>query len=187
MTDVVELEENELETLKAQATKMGISFHPNIGLETIKKRLKAKQEPTIETVKTVETVSKSAPVITKREILNQRKNNALRSIRVQVTCMDPSRKAYQGQIFSVGNRLVGMVKKFVQFEVPFHVPSIILEQIKNAQYRHSYKIRDARGNDIPQSKLVPAFSVVELPELTDAELKDLQQRQAVAAGTRDTL
>ena len=168
----------ELDALKETATELGISFHPNISLEKLKIRVAdAMVNPT------PEPVAEGPTEKTPEEV----KAAALKLVRVQVTCMDPSKREYEGTILQTGNKLIGTVKKYVHFNEPWHVPHCIYDMLKNAKYQTfvTKQVMTSAGipQEIKEGKLVPTYAVSVLPDLTEAELKDLAQRQAMANGT----
>lgn len=174
MTDQTEIQtQDELEVLKARADKMGISYHPSIGVE----KLRAKINETLE--------SDEAPV---EETESQRRlrlrREAAALVRVRVTCMNPSKREWDGEIFTASNAVVGTFKRYVPFnaEDGWHVERMILNQMKQRKCQVFHTVKDSRGNRTRQGKLIPEFAIEELPPLTEKELKELAQRQAMAAG-----
>ena len=119
-----DLMEDELTTLKAKADVMGIKYHPNIGLETLKGKI---EDHAAENV----SVGEVTPVASKPANKNQAsaKKEASRLVRVMVTCMNPMKNEWEGEIFSAGNSVVGTYKKYIPFGVEWHVPTIILKMI----------------------------------------------------------
>ena len=106
---------------------------------------------------------------------------ATKLIRIRLTCMDPNKKGWTGEIFTVSNDIVGTVRKFVPFnaEKGYHVPNIIYKHLKRKKRQEFRTIKTRKGMDIKQGYLVPAFAIEVLPPLTHTELKDLAQRQAM--------
>jgi hypothetical protein len=113
-----------------------------------------------------------------------RKKFAGRLVRCIVTCMNPEKKKWQGEIISVGSAKLGTFKKFVAFNTPdgYHIPQIIFDMMKERKCTVFVDSRDARGQKIKKGKLIPEFSIEILPPLTPNELSDLARRQALAAG-----
>jgi len=167
MTEV-EITKEDLDKLKKRADMLGITYSPNIKFDTLKARIEEK-------------LSATTPVEIKAEIEPKMiaRDNAMKLTGVQLICKDPSKKDWQGEIISSGNAVIGTVKKYVLFNEPYHVPEIILSVLKERQYQRFYKKR-VNGQEITKAKLVPEFDIVYLDPLTDKELKDLAQRQAMA-------
>lgn len=174
---------DELTTLKERADLLGITYHPSIGVEKLRDKINAHLEGTQE--------AETAPVVVEEEqaptgeTLAQRnvrlRKNAAKLIRVNVTCMNPAKKEWEGEIFTAGNSIVGTYKKYVPFntEDGWHVPQIILNQILQRKCQVFYSAKDDRGNKIRKGKQIKEFAVDILPPLTPEELKDLAQRQAM--------
>jgi hypothetical protein len=133
---------------------------------------------------TSRTKSGNRPVISSqnaRRMLIHKKANTL--VRIRVTCMNPNKSKLPGEIFSVGNSSIGFIKKYVPFnaENGWHVPQIILTQIQNRKFTTFYEV-DIGGKKTKRHKLIPEFSVEIMTPLTGQQLKELAQRQRMAAG-----
>lgn len=111
--------------------------------------------------------------------------NAKRLIRIQVTNMNPNKKDYEGEIYTVSNAVVGTFKKYVPFNVPWHVENIIYKNLINRKCQVFYNTRDGRGNSVRKSKEIPELNVVVLPPLTPAEMEELRIHQARANNLDD--
>lgn len=203
MSDVQDLPENEdlengaetlseLDVLKARATQLGIQFHPSIGLEKLRDKVNAKLNDEAEPEEGDEP---AAPAYEPKTALAPEDENpgqkrvrlrreALKLIRVRITCMNPFKKEWEGEIITAGNNGVGTVKRYVPFnnEEGWHVENIILEQLRERKCQIFVTEKDSRGNKIRKGKLIREFAIEILDPLTPAELKDLAQRQAMAAG-----
>lgn len=179
MSDDIEevLVQDELSTLKARAQLLGLSFHPSIGLEKLREKVNGvtAEKPA---------VAESAPAEIESETQKRfrMKQEALRLIRIRVSCMNPAKSEWSGEIFTVGNSTIGSVKKFVPFNIDegWHVPHIMYEQLKERQCQIFTTVRDARGNNVRKGKMIREFNIEVLAPLTPAELADLAQRQAIA-------
>jgi hypothetical protein len=186
-----EVEIDELATLKARADMMGIKYHPSTGVDKLKAKIDLKlagkeEEPEVK----AKPKSKEYPegYVTDAEFQDEafrlRKQTAGKLIRVRVTCMNPSKKEWDGEIISVGSSKIGTYKKFVKFntEEGWHIPFIIYEYLKEKKCAMYHTVQDNKGNKVRKSKLVNEFNIEVLPALTKEELKDLAQRQAMEAG-----
>ncbi len=162
--------EDELEALKARANMLGISYSPNISVATLRKRVAA----ALDSGEEDKPAEAAKP---KGKSQKELQDEASKLIRVRISCHDPMKKEYTGEIFTVLNNVVGVYKRFVQFNEPWHVPAIILEQIKDKKYQQFYSVKDERGNTIRKSKLVNAYSIEYLPALTEDELAKLAADQ----------
>ena len=185
--------EDELEVLKQRASLMGVKFHPSIGLPALREKVNAavlaKGKPAAE-VQPVAFSDSPLPVFgtnapiaeTEPQRRARKKREAGELIRIRITCMNPAKSEWDGEIFTVSNSVVGTFKKFVPFlaEDGWHVPRLMLNMIQMRQCQIFVTARDERGNQVKRSKLIKEFAVEILPSLTPAELQDLAQRQAMA-------
>lgn len=162
---------DELTALKARADMMGVKYHPSISLEKLKEKITAHMNA--EEVK-----PEAAPEMDRAAL----QRNASELVRIRVTCMNPAKKEWEGEIFTVGNSVVGTFKKYVPFNADegWHVPRIIYEQLKDRECQVFTTVRDARGNSTRKGKLIKEFAIEVLPNLTEEEIKELAQRQAMA-------
>jgi hypothetical protein len=114
----------------------------------------------------------------------EKKRKANRLVRIRLTCMNPNKKNFTGEIISVGSSKLGEFKKFVPFnsEEPYHVPEIIYKELKNRKCRINQVVKLPNGQEVNRYKLINEFAIEVLPPLTPEEIKDLAQRQAMAGG-----
>jgi hypothetical protein len=193
--DAVEDTMDELAVLKQRADIMGIKYHPNIKLESLKAKVAAKLDGEVgngyedEEIETINTATKAMAADTftplKKEtpaqLKEKRKQEALKLVRIRVSCMNPVKANMKGEIFCVGNSEMGMIKKFVPFnaEQGWHVPNIILQEIKNKKFVSHYSTKIG-NKTVNQHKLIPEYSIEILDPLTPEELKDLANRQLMS-------
>ena len=178
-TQVVDTQESELDALKLRADQLGIKYHPTIGVEKLREKVnEALASGGVDA--TADEESQDAPVNAGKG--KGTRSEALALVRVRITCMNPNKKEWEGEIFSTGNSVIGTVKKFVPFEVEWHVPRVILNMIKRRQYQTYVTKSTPNGGKVKTGKLVREFAVEELPPLTEKELAELKQRQLMAAG-----
>lgn len=172
--DVIEMP-TEMESLKARADLLGISYHPSIGLDKLRDKVNAALVPTEEDKPVVVDESESA-------VRRRQQQEALELVRIRVSCMNPNKKEWEGEIFSVGNNLVGTQRKYVPFNIDegWHVPRIIYNMIADRQCQVFVSVKDERGNTVRKGKLIKEFAVEVLPQLTTEELTELARRQAMA-------
>ena len=174
----------ELDALKELARDMGIEFKNSIGLVKLRERVADFDSSSLEAP-----AAEAAPVVTsaKRPSITELKAQSAKLVRVRVACMNPNKREWEGELFCTGNAKIGTFKKFVPFDVEWHVPNIILTMIqqRKCQVFVSKKIRTDSGIVVPTKtgKLIKEYAVEILPALTDAERKGLAQRQAMSAGT----
>jgi len=180
-TDNETLVQDELVTLKARADLMGVKYHPSISADKLREKIAAAladREPEVvepEKAPTKEVESENALRIRKRR-------EAAELVRVRVTCMNPIKKEWDGEIFTAGNSVVGSFSKYVPFNVDegWHVPRIILNQLEDRRCQIFHTVTDSRGNKTRKGKLIKEFAIEVLPQLTKEELEELARRQAMA-------
>jgi hypothetical protein len=112
------------------------------------------------------------------------KRNAGRLVRCRITCMNPMKREWTGEIISVGSARLGTFKKFIPYnlDTPYHIPKIIYEYLKERKCRIGTTQKLPNGQEVNRHKLVNEFAIEVLPPLTPAELHELKQRQAMAEG-----
>lgn len=161
---------DELATLKARADMLGITYHPSIGVEKLKEKISA-----------VTSNQPKEPETVVGDVKNDPKADALRLIRIRLQCMNPAKKEWEGEIISVGNSVVGTVKKYIPFNADegWHVPKMLFDYLNDKQCQVFVTVKDSRGNSIRRGKLIKEFSIEVLPPLTADELKEMARRQAL--------
>lgn len=173
--------QDELDALKARANLLGVKFHPSISLEKLREKVNAAvtSEGEAEEAPNTPSETKEETIGEKRKRL---KAEALKLIRIRLTCLNPAKKEWEGEIITVGNSLIGSVKKFVPFNADdgWHVPYVIYQQLKERQCQIFQTATDARGNKVRKGKLIKEFAIEVLPPLTKEELEELARRQAMA-------
>ena len=175
---------DELTLLKQRAQTLGIKFHPSIGLESLRSKVSAALTGEDAEEAAEEPVPEAPAAESRIQMRNRLRKEASALVRVRVTCMNPNKKEWKGEIFTASNSIVGTFRKYVQFntEEGWHVPQIILNMIKARQFQTFYTIKNERGVAVRKGKLIPEFAVEVLPPLTEEELLELSRRQALAGG-----
>jgi hypothetical protein len=176
--------QDELASLKARADMMGVNYHPSIGLEKLRDKVNAAVTSTPEDADIKEAVSivKSSAVESESEKRGRIRAEASELIRVRVTCMNPAKKEWEGEIFACGNSLVGTFTKFVPFNIDegWHVPRILLNMMEDRRCQIFSTAVDSKGNKTRTGKLIKEFAIEVLPALTQDDLHELAQRQAMS-------
>ena len=111
---------------------------------------------------------------------NKRKE-ATQLIRVVIVCNNPAKLKYPGETFGAGNSTVGTHKRYVPFnnQEGWHVPLIILNTIKERMCPVTYEKEDIKGRSTSATRLIPEFTVTELPPLTPKAIQELAMRQKI--------
>lgn len=180
MSENLGVVQDELTILKARADLLSIQYHPSIGLEKLREKIAA---ALVDAPAALVTPVVAAPEV-ETEIMRQRrlKREAHALVRIRLTCMNPAKKEWDGEIITTGNSLIGTVSKFVPFnaEEGWHVPHIIYEQLV-ARMCQVFVVKKTKGGvSVREGKLIREFAIEIMPQLTTAELHDLAQRQAMA-------
>lgn len=180
--DAVEVTQDELTTLKARADLMGVPYHPSISLAKLREKVNGAiqgEAPKVEVAPEAE------------ETVNQKrsrmKKEMLALVRIRLTCMNPAKKEWPGEILTVGNSLIGSVKRYVPFnaqESGWHVERILLQLLKDRKCQIFQTVKE-NGREVRKGRLIPEFAIEELPPLTEKELAELARRQAMANGTSE--
>lgn len=186
LDEAAQLAAAELENLKVRAEKLGVKFHPSISADKLREKIKAAQtegEGSVgeqAQVKSATVAVEESPAAKKLRL----KREGLKLVRVRITCMNPTKKEWEGEIFTVSNNAVGTVKRYVPYnaEDGWHVEQILLNQLRERQCQIFTTEKDSRGNKIRKGKLIREFAIEVLDPLTEEELHDLAQRQAMAKG-----
>ncbi|QPG06976.1 hypothetical protein IT774_07685 [Salinimonas marina] len=166
----------ELDNLKREAESMGVEFHPSIGLEKLQAKINDHLKATASGTKPDASPKAEAKGPTREEQIKA----ASRLVRVNISCMNPTKGEWDGEIITAGNAVVGTFRKFVKFNTDegYHIPHIIFEQLKDRKFQTFYNERTKNGVTKRASRRVPEFNIQELPALTQAELDELAKSQA---------
>jgi hypothetical protein len=165
---------------------MGIRFHPSSGVDSLKAKIN--EQMGLEDTDPLAgefygSEPPEAPVETAAAMRKRIKAEATRLVRIRITCMNPAKKEWDGEIFTTGNSVTGSMKKYVQFDTEYHVPHMMLTMIQSRMCQVFHTVTDKRTRQkVRKGKLVKEFAVEVLPDLTAEELKDLALQQAMAAG-----
>ena len=178
--------QDELSALKTRADLMGLAYHPSIGLEKLRVKVQnALSDAPTQAEEVAVNVSTSLPlphIETADEFRGRKLKESAELVRIRLSCMNPDKKDWAGEIITTGNAVVGTFAKYVPFnaEEGWHVPRIIYDQLVERKCQIFVSSRDAKGNTTRKGKLIREFAIEVLAPLTMEELKDLAQRQALA-------
>ena len=187
--------EDELVALKKRADLLGISYRVNITLETLKEKVQeaigqskqdeglndkpeiTKEDPTANLPANVKPI-----IMTRQKQWDARRKEQMRLVRVQITCMNPTKHSWQGEILTAAGRGFGSIKKFILFNTPYHVPVAILNYMQERECQIFESKRNAKtGDTTKHARLIKEFSIQELPSLTRKELEQIATRQSAQA------
>jgi hypothetical protein len=172
---------------RAEADRLGVRYHHRANEDTIRRLIAEASSSPSEPAQAVPAGGpKMGPgaVLTRKEYekaeAQKRARNAGRLRRVQITCMDPTKKNWDGEVITVSSRTMGTYKKFVPYNgLPYHVPQAIYDELKSKKC--TVFVNEKRGSEtFRKGVLIDKYSIVDLPDLTPAELDDLAKKQAMA-------
>ena len=191
----------ELEVLKERAKLMGVAFSNNVGLETLRERIAAKQSemdaPSTQVATTEpETNGLTGEAGVPDEV--KKRTPSLRSVllaeqtklvRVRITNMDPKKKDLPGEIITVANDFIGTIRKYVpygeQTDNGYHIPHCIYEFLRNREFLDIKVVKKNNGRLETKTRYVREFAIEVLPQLTDKELSRLAATQAARGDQLD--
>ncbi len=115
---------------------------------------------------------------------------ATKLVRLRITNLDPKKKDWPGEIFTVANDYIGTIRKYVPYgektDQGYHVPHVIYEMLRDRKYLHIRTYRDPKNPEQikKEERWVKEFSLEVMDQLTPAELADLKKAQQ-ASGRLD--
>jgi hypothetical protein len=192
---------SELEMLRERAKVMGIKFSGNTGVDTLKAKINEKLEGKGATEKeeveaTVENGqlnplagdSKGQKPSAKLTLREQLRRDCLKLVRVRITNLDPKKANLPGEIFTVGNKYVGTIKKYVPYgavtDDGWHLPHILYENLAERKFLHIRTFKDPQTKrDRQETSWQREFAFEVLPTLDEEELAKLANAQMAANNT----
>ncbi|CAM0075733.1 hypothetical protein VPHK482G1_0020 [Vibrio phage K482 g1] len=199
----------ELEAARNQADSLGVEWKPQQKAETIQKNIKkhkealeapaATQTPVatstgsdettvvidpdtglIDRSKLVRNTLKYGRLLYHPKVRMALHKEANKLVRVKITCMNPAKKEWKGEVFSVTNAIFGTIKKFVPYNVAaadaYHVPQALLTMMQDKEYQAFSTVR-VKGVDTKKPRQVKEFAIEVLPPLTKQELEAIAKKQ----------
>lgn len=171
---------DEAAQLKQRLDLMGVKYHHRASVDTLRKHLQEALNPTEEEEEDI-AMPRAPKALSRKEA----RLHATALIRCQITCMNPHKRDWQGEIFTAGNGVIGTVKKFIPYNCEaansFHIPRILISAMRDRKYLQTRSIKTTSGAH-QETFYVPEFVVVELPPLSPAELDKLAADQRQRAG-----
>ena len=190
MSDLVE---DELSLLKDRAKLMGIKFSNNIGIESLREKIVAKQageEMPDETATKVNPLAvvgapEEMPEVKKMTLREHMVKEQMKLVRLRIQNLDPKKKDLPGEVLCVANEYLGTIKKYIPYgeasDDGYHVPYCIYTELESRRFQNVRTFTDkATGQIRIESSWAREFSLEVLPALTQAELAQLAAAQAAA-------
>ncbi len=174
MTIAYDKEEKRI--LRARLAKLGISSSPNASLTTLRAKY---EEACSENTEPEEFDSTSVRPIS--EIVKETEKEATKLIRLRIKNLNPAKRDLHGEIYTIANSVLGKISKYIPYDEAgesYHVPNCIYKLLKSKKFLQvrTYKDPVTKAQRIEQM-WIPEFSLEELPQLTQEELKDLAIKQ----------
>ena len=185
-TQQVEVETEEQNTrayYKQQADNLGLNYPQNISTEKLKQIVGNKMKQ----------IRSEQPKKNNVAATQFRDMRAL--VRIQINVLNPAKQNWTGEIFTVGNDVIPHMTRFIPYNAVngiWHVERMFVEMLKNRKYQRMVEHSGSRndpskyGVDYNRNQLVPEFSIIELPPLTEQELEDLGANQAANGSIQES-
>lgn len=190
-----DIKTDELVQLKQRADMVGFKYHHKVGVDKLRKDLAAFMQGQNDDEAVAEEIEQPRKKVltsvqpeTPQSAKARRRAEAARLVRVRVSCMNPNKREWEGEIFTVSNSDVGTFKKYVPFnnEAGWHIPTIMLKMLQEKECQIFQTVNRPGPNGVMtkvrEGKNIKEFNIEILPPLTEQELKDLANQQALARG-----
>ena len=173
MSDEIEMQQDETQEIKTRLDQMGVKYHHNAKVDTLRALLN-------KAIKGDDATTEEPAELSVAQVRAKLMADANRLVRCRITCMNPHKREWTGEIFTAGNSFTGSIKKFVPYNCEhaesYHIPKILLDVMRERKYLQTRQIKSKSGA-IQESYFVPEFQIVELDPLTEEELAQLASDQ----------
>lgn len=185
-TKQIEVETEEQNTrayYKQQADNLGLNYPQNISTEKLKQIVGNK-------MKQIRSEKPKENNVAANQFKDMR---AL--VRIQINVLNPAKQNWTGEIFTVGNDVIPHMTRFIPYNAVngiWHVERMFVEMLKSRKYQRMVEHSGSRndpskyGVDYHRNQLVPEYSIIELPPLTEQELQDLGANQAANGSIQES-
>jgi len=193
-----------LQHIRAQADMLGVKYHHRAGIAKIQKLIddhlqeqnknlipepsaeaSIRSEPKMPMVKGYdELIVPMTEAEYKKDAQREARSLVGALLRVRITCLDPHKKNWPGELISVGSAKLGTFKRYVPFdtEEPWHIPKIIYDVLMERMCSVPVKKKDDRGHKTTTYKQIKAYSITIEDPMTRPEIDELARQQALAGG-----
>lgn len=176
---------DELTVLKSKAKLLGITHSPNIKVETLRDKIKAKLdgEPEGETVSDEE--EDQEPAVQRMGLREYMRQSQMKLVRLKITNLDPKKADLKGELLTFSNKWVGTVTKYIHFteeDEAWHVPYCIYTLLQDRVFLQIKTTKNRRGEEEQTQKYVKEYALEVLPPLTAKELAAIKQGQTADGG-----
>ena len=176
-------EQNTRAYYKQQADNLGLNYPNNISTEKLKQIVGNK-------MKQIRSEKPKGNNVAANQFKDMR---AL--VRIQINVLNPAKQNWTGEIFTVGNDVIPHMTRFIPYNAVngiWHVERMFVEMLKSRKYQRMVEHSGSRndpskyGVDYHRNQLVPEYSIIELPPLTEQELQDLGANQAANGSIQES-
>ncbi len=168
---------SERDTLKERADLMGLDFPPNITTDKLRELVNGELKGP-ETKTTTSTDKKQTDVDVNAIIREQTKK-----VRILISCNDPQMSEWEATPYmQISNNIFTLPKVVVPFNVEWLTPYAYYVFLKEQKCTIPVKKKDEKGRTITVNKTINKYNIQDLPPLTEKELKELKQAQAMRDG-----
>lgn len=181
--------DDRLSKLKDICDEMGIEFHHRHGEDKLKELIVAKfnnspvEEESSESKEFAFKSLDRYPDESDNDYKTRKRHEAHKLVRVRITCMNPSKKELQGEIFSVGNEVIGTIKRYIPFNGnPTHVEAAFLGMLRERQFQQFKTVGKVGEAERKEGYLVNEFAIEFMPPLTKEELEAIAKKQMARGG-----
>lgn len=188
-------EQQEKEILRTRLRSMGKNPSNNAGVDTLRRMweetrngIDSKEEEAAPAAPMPGAeVALVAPKGKVKTLAQHLRDENMKLVRVRITCLDPKKKDLPGEIITVGNNILGAVKKFVPYgeatDDGYHIPFIIYKFLLGRKFVDIRVTKDRQtGREVVHRRMVKEYGIEVLPQLTPAQLQKLATAQ-LAAGS----
>lgn len=188
-----EVQVDERTLLLQRARMMGLTVSNNIGLETLKERIRQKmeneEEPTAKQDATNPLADTKEPVKKKKTLRQHIHDEQMKLVRIRISNLDPKKKDLPGEIITIANEYLGTVKKYVPYgeftDAGYHVPLCIYNALRRRKFLDIRVTKQNGGREVVRTAYVKEFSIEVLPPLTKVELAKLAAAQHATGSTSE--
>lgn len=108
--------------------------------------------------------------------------NAQQLHRVRITCNDPKLQNRSSHQINVGNSFIS-INKMIPMEVPVHVPSMLLRDMRRRKYV-SFVKKTVRGQQVAEAKERPTYNIEQMEPLTKEQRERIAIKQRANAAVQ---
>lgn len=165
---------DERESLKSRLTLMGISFQNNAHTAKLRELLESAAEASqFEPHKTDEPAAKTNKAV----VLD-----ATKLVRVTILSNDPLKKEYQGEMFTVGNAVIGTIRKYIPFGRMWLVPQILVNVLEEKEMQLFETVNLSNGGTTRVPRTIKAYNIIRHALPTKEEIEELAKAQGLRGG-----